>query len=296
MQIGLVVDERGRRLDELIAEARTAAEAGLSAFWMGQHYDWDPLLALNVIGREVPGIGLATGIVPTYPQHPLALASQTLSVQAATGNRFTLGVGLSHKPVIEGRFGYSYERPARHLREYLSALIPLLRGEAVTYQGETLTANGAVSVAGAEAPPVLVSALGPVMLRVAGELADGTITNWAGPKALSEHIVPAITKAAAGRPEPRVVSMVMVSVTDDEAAVRSWVAENFGLSATLASYRAMLDREGANGVEDVIIAGDEQSVGKALRRQIDAGATEFGVVALGSPAERLRTIEFLATL
>jgi alkanesulfonate monooxygenase SsuD/methylene tetrahydromethanopterin reductase-like flavin-dependent oxidoreductase (luciferase family) len=159
-----------------------------------------------------------------------------------------------------------------------------------------LTANGAVAVAGAQPPKLLVSALGSLTLRIAGELTDGTITNWAGPATLADHVVPTITRAAAGRPRPQIVAMVMVCVTDDEAGIRRWVADKFGLAGQLVSYRAMLDREGVNGVEDMVLAGDERSVERQLRRQVDAGVTEFAAVPLGSAAERKRTIDVLADL
>ncbi|HVT70018.1 MAG TPA: TIGR03564 family F420-dependent LLM class oxidoreductase [Trebonia sp.] len=298
MRIGIAIDERGYTLGQVVDAARAAADAGIRAFWMGQHADWDPLVALALAGREVPGIGVGTAIALTYPRHPLTLASGALSVQAATGNRFTLGVGLSHQPVIEDQYGYSYQRPARHLREYLSALGPLLRGETVEYQGETLRAKGVTAVAGAEPPSLLVAALGPALLRLAGGLADGTIINWAGPKVLDEHVVPTISAAAqaAGRPAPRVLARVMVSVTRDADGVRDWVAEHFGLAATLASYRAMLDRGGAAGVADTVVAGDASAVEAELQRMTDAGATEFVVLPTGSGEERARTIELLGSL
>jgi F420-dependent oxidoreductase-like protein len=298
MHIGIGIDERGQTLGQVHDAARAAARAGVEMFWMGQHADWDPLLALALVSREVPDIGVGTAIALTYPRHPLTLAAQALSVQAASGNRFTLGVGLSHQPIIEGQYGYSFKRPARHLREYLSVLGPLLCGESVDYRGETLRANGAVGVAGASPPAVLVAALGPVMLRIAGELADGTITNWAGPKSLAEHVVPTIGAAAraAGRPAPRVLAMVMVSVTSDPVGVRDWVASHFGLAGHLASYRGMLDREGAAGVADMVIAGDATVVEAEFQRMVDAGATEFVASPVGSDDERARTIEVLGSL
>jgi F420-dependent oxidoreductase-like protein len=296
--IGIGIDERGRTLSQILDEAQAASDAGIETFWMGQHADWDPLVALALVGREVPGIGVGTAIALTYPRHPLTLAGAALSLQAASGNRFTLGVGLSHQPIIEGQYGYSYRRPARHLREYLSALGPLLRGETIDYRGETLRANGGVAVTGARPPALLVSALGPVTLRIAGELADGTITNWAGPKSLAEHVVPTITAAAeaAGRPAPRILAMVMVSVTDDPVGVKNRVAEHFGLAGSLAGYRAMLDREGAGGVADMVIAGDATAVETSLRRMVDAGAGEFVVAPVGSDSERARTVEALGEL
>jgi hypothetical protein len=175
----------------------------------------------------VPGIEVGTAVVQTYPKHPLALAGQALTARAISGNAFTLGLGPSHREIIEGTFGLDYDRPARHVREYLSALMPLLRGEAVDYLGATLSVTGQITVPGATPPPVLLSALGPVMLRIAGELADGTVTVWTGPRAVAEHIVPRITEAArtAGRPAPRVVASAMVAITNDPGKVRRRIAE-----------------------------------------------------------------------
>lgn len=298
MKIGLLIDERGLTLQQITAAAATAAEAGLAGFWMGQHYDWDPLTALVAAAQAAPGIELASAIIPTYPVHPVVLASQALSAQAVSGNRITLGLGVSHQVIIEGTFGIPYERPAKHLRDYLTALIPLLRGETVAFQGETLTANGSVRVPGAEPPALLLSALGPLMLKLAGEMTDGTITNWAGAATLENFVAPTINKAAAdaGRPAPRVIAGVMVSVTADEAGVRAGIAETFGLAASLPAYRGMLDREGAAGVEDVAIVGDESSVERQLRRQLDAGATEFIAVPMGNAQDRARTLAVLSAI
>jgi F420-dependent oxidoreductase-like protein len=189
-RIGLFVDEMGPSLDAVVDQARAAADAGFAGVWVGQRTGRDALTTLAVAGSQVPGVELGTGVVPTYPRHPLALAAQALTVQEAVGGRVTLGVGVSHRPIVEDQFGYSFDRPARHLREYLSALVPLLRGENVTYRGETITAVGAVDLAGVAPPSVLVGALGPAMLLVTGELADGTITTWATAAGLADHVVP----------------------------------------------------------------------------------------------------------
>ncbi|MFI7450067.1 TIGR03564 family F420-dependent LLM class oxidoreductase [Nonomuraea sp. NPDC049714] len=295
MRIGLVVDEMGPSLETVIDQSQAAAEAGFAGVWLAQRTGRDALTTLAVAGRQVPGIELGTAVVPTYPRHPLALAAQALTVQEAVGNRLTLGVGVSHQFIIEDQYGYSFDRPARHLREYLSALAPLLRGESVSYQGETLKAVGAVDVAAATPPSVLVGALGPAMLRVAGELADGTITTWATAASLADHVVPAITKAAGGR-TPRVVASTIVCVTSDEDERRAWVAENFGMVGQVPVYRAMLDRGHAAGPEDTVVIGDEAGVERQLRRLFDAGATELVVVLLGSDEEQARTTALLADL
>ena len=298
MRIGIGIDDRGMTLDEVTGWARATAEAGLSGFWLGEMDAWDPLTALAVSARDAPGIELGTSVTLTYPRHPLTLAAHALTARAATGNRLLLGIGPSHALLIEGQYGYAYDRPARHVREYLMALVPLLRGEEVAYTGETLRAAGSVVAPGATAPPLLLAALGPVMLRLAGEHADGTVLAWAGPAAIEGHVVPSIARAAAaaGRAAPRVQAMPPVVVTGDPDGARRRIAEEFGMAATMPSYRAILDRGGAAGVTDVVAVGDEAAVERELRRYGDAGATDLTAMLVGEPAERRRTIELLAAL
>ncbi|WP_035855759.1 TIGR03564 family F420-dependent LLM class oxidoreductase [Cryptosporangium arvum] len=295
MYIGLALNDFGLSLPEVAEQARAAAKVGLSGVWLSQLAGRDALTTVALAGHDVPGIELGTAVVPTYPRHPLTLAAQALTVQEAVGGRLTLGVGVSHRPIVEGQFGYSFDRSARHLREYLSALVPLLHGESVEVRGETLTAVGAVGVPLAAAPSVLVGALGPAMLRVAGELTDGTVVTWATPAALSDYVVPEISKAAGAR-TPRVVTAVPVGLTSHPEELRGWAAENFAMVAQLPSYRAILDRGGAAGPQDTVVAGDETTVERELRRHLDAGATDIVAILLGSGADRTRTIEFLAAL
>lgn len=300
MRIGLIVgDTRGpSTLEHLTGQVRAAADAGFGTAWAAQAFGWDALTALAVAGAAVPGIGLGTAVVPIPQRHPLVLAGQALSVQAATGGRLTLGVGAGVAMMVQGMFGLPADRPARRMREYLSVLRPLLRGESVTHRGETLTAVGSVTVPGAEPPPVLVAALGPAMLRLAGELADGTVTWMTGARTLGDHIVPSITKAAetAGRPIPQVVAGLIVCVTNGEAAVRERIAEQYALAGQVPEYRAVLDREGAAGPQDVVIVGDEDDVARDVRRLADAGVTEFIASPFGSVEEQDRTIGVLADL
>jgi F420-dependent oxidoreductase-like protein len=296
MRIGLVVNELGIPLGTVLDRIREAAEAGFAGIWQGQRPGWDVLTMLAVAARTAPGLELGTAIVPGPPRHPLVMAAQALTVQAAAGNRLTLGLGISHRHVIESQFGLPYDRPALRMREYLTALLPLLRGETVAYEGETLTVNGSIEAPGAEPPSVMIAALGPAMLRVAGELTDGTITVWATPAALDRHIVPAIGKAAAvaGRPSPRVASSTPIAVTNDPDARRAWVAENFHMAGSLPAYRAIMDRGNAAGPEDTVIVGDETAVGRQIQRLADAGATDLIAVPFGPEEEQARTVAFLA--
>ena len=239
---------------------------------------------------DVPDIRLGTAVVPTYPRHPMALAQQALTVNQVAGGRLDLGIGLSHKPVVEGMWGLPFERPVRHMRDYLEILGPLLRGDAVSHTGELVTGRGALGVR-AEAPPVYVAALGAQMLKVAGRLADGTVTWMTGPVTVGELTAPTIREAAAeaGRPEPKVISAVPVCLTDDVATARARTAEELVVYGQLPSYRAMLDREGLGGPEDIALIGDRDLIEAGLRRFIDAGATTVVANPVGSREERAAT-------
>ena len=286
-------------LDQLVDEARAAESQGFAGFWVSQIFGHDALTALAVIGREVPRIELGTGVVPTYPRHPMMLAQQALTVNAAASGRFALGIGLSHKLVVEDMWGLSYDKPVRHLREYLTVLMPLLDGSNVAFDGEEFQVHAGVSALGIPRPAVLVAALGEQMLRVTGTLADGTVTWCTGPETLRTHIVPTLKAAAeaAGRPAPRVVTALPVCVTDDKAAAVARAAELFQVYGFLPSYRAMLDKEGAAGPQDVAIVGGEAEVGDRIRALADVGVTDFTAAEFGGdPDEVARTRDLLKTL
>lgn len=297
MRIGLLIDEpQGQDvLGRLRGRITRAADDGFSSAWMSNIFGLDALTALAVAGSQVPGIELGTGVVPTYPRHPAALAQQALTANAALDGRLALGIGLSHQVVIEGVYGYSFDRPARHMREYLSVLVPLVRGEPVAFEGETLKAQLGLTTPGTGDMPVLIAALAPRMLKLAGELADGTVLWMTGPKTVAEHVVPAVTEAAraAGRPAPRIVCTLPICVTGDVEAARARAGEVFEIYGQLPSYRAMLDREGAAGPADVAIVGDEDAVAAQIESLAQAGVTDF--VAAEYTSDR-RTREFLRTL
>ena len=250
---------------------------GFDGIWFGQIFGPDALTVLALAGQKTSRIELGTSVVPTYPRHPHVLAQQALTVQAATNGRFSLGIGLSHAPVVEGMWGLKYDRPAVHMREYLSVLLPLINEGRVSFSGDLFRVSATVQVPVPKAPPVLIAALAPVMLRMAGEMTDGTITWMAGPKALETHIVPRITKAAkeAGRPAPRVVAGLPVAVTDDPAGARERAARSFQIYGTLPNYQRVLNIEGVGGPADVAVVGNESEVEKQLRNIASAGATDF---------------------
>jgi F420-dependent oxidoreductase-like protein len=297
MRLGVMFDN-GKPIDDVVDQVRQLRDLGFDAAWSSQIFGADALTLLAVVGREVPDITLGTAVVPTYPRHPMMLAAQALTVQAAIGGRLALGIGLSHQMVIEGMFGYSFEKPARHMREYLSALLPLLQEGRVQFKGETLAATGQIQVPGSTPPVVLVAALAPQMLRLAGERTDGTITWMTGPKTIADHIVPSLTKAAsnAGRMAPRVVVGLPVCVDADADGARSIASRSFQIYGQLPSYRAMLDREGAEGPADVAIVGDEDAVARQITALADGGATDLVAAPFGSADQRERTLKLLASL
>lgn len=299
MRIGLMLNV-SPPIGEVIDQVQQAASGDFASVWASQIFGYDALTLLAVVGREVPRIELGTAVVPTFPRHPVMLASQALTVQAATEGRLVLGIGLSHQVVVEGVFGHSFDHPARHMDDYLSVLMPLLRGETVSHQGATLRATtpGPLDIKEVTPPTVLVAALGPVMLGLAGRLADGTVTWMVGPKTLERHIVPSITKAAsaAGRPSPRVAVGLPVCVTDDVASARERADRSFGRYGDLPSYRAMLDREGAAGPAEVAVVGNQAAVGRQVRSLADGGATDFIGAPFGSADQRRRTLEVLGAL
>ena len=254
-----------------------AEEDGFDSIWFGQIFGPDVLTVLALAGQKTSRIELGTSVVPTYPRHPHVLAQQALTVQAATSGRFNLGIGLSHAPVVESMWGLKYDRPAVHMREYLSVLLPLINEGRASFSGESFRVNVTVQVSVPKPPPVLIAALAPVMLRLAGERTDGTITWMAGPKTLETHIVPRINKAAkdAGKPAPRVVAGLPIAVTDDAAGARERAARSFQIYGTLPNYQRVLNIEGAPGPADVAVVGNESEVERQLRSIASAGATDF---------------------
>ncbi len=283
----------------VVEHARQAAEQGFHSYWLAQGGALEALTLISLAAESAPDIEFGTAVVPTYPRHPASLAGQAMTAQLATGGRFVLGIGLSHKPVIEGSYGLSFDRPIRHMKEYLSILLPLIREGKVSYAGETLRASAELSLPGTEPCPVLVAALGPQMLRLAGSRADGTILWMVGPKTVREHIAPRIIEAAsrAGRPPPRIVASLPVCVSDDLAATRERATRAFALYGQLPSYRAMLDREGVENPVDACVLGSADQVRDHLVSFVEAGATEFAAVEFcRTDGERENTRALLRSL
>ena len=284
-------------VDKLVDEVKLVKEQGFTTYVTPQIFGLDALTALAVAGHHVPGMRLGTGVVPTYRQHPMMMAQQALTVNQAIGGGLMLGIGLSHQVVVEGMWGLSYEKPLRHMREYLAALMPLLNGEQVRAEGETVIARGGLEIQTSR-PEVVLAALGPKMLELAGREADGTLTWMVGPRTLESHIVPTISEAAsaADRPAPQVLVSLPVCLTDDPDTARTAAAKEFAIYGQLPSYRAMLDREGAAGPEDVAIIGTAAEITERIEALQSVGTTSFAANAYGSPEEKQATRELMISL
>jgi 5,10-methylenetetrahydromethanopterin reductase len=278
-------------------EAVWAERAGFESFWVSQVFGVDPIVALAALGDQVPGFAeLGTSVVPLPGRHPLALAAQALTAQSAVGGRFTLGVGASHQIVSEGFYGEPYARAFTRTSEFLDALVPLLAGQPSDLDGERVFAKGWLTI---EAEPVglLVAALGPRMLELAGRMADGTSLGSCGPRTIAEHIVPTIAAAAerADRPPPRVVALVAVCITDDVAGLRARGRAESALYDSFPSYRAVLDFEGVESGADLTLAGTPEEVLEGLARYAEAGATDLRLaISSRTDEEREATKAFLS--
>lgn len=288
---------------DVVEQVKQAAVAGFPAAW-SVHFTRgiDALSVLAVAGAQTTGIDLGVGIVPSYPRHPMALAGQAATTQQLSGGRLTLGVGVSHRPVIEGLLGLRYESPAQHMREYLSVLVPLLTEGHVTFIGSYYRVDGGFVIPGTTRVSVVVGALAPRMVRAAGELADGVVTWLAGLRTLENDIVPGVRAAAAdnGRPEPRVVAALAVAVCDDRAAGVAQAEQVFARYGGLENYQRLLQLEGVTSPGQLAVVGTEAEVVAQLRRYADVGATEVWatVFPVGSDPDGsvLRTRNLLARL
>jgi 5,10-methylenetetrahydromethanopterin reductase len=282
-------------VDDAVARARRARDAGFGTLWYPQVAGFDALVTLAVVAREVPDLRVATGVVPIQGRHPLPLALAALTVADAAGpGRFTLGLGVTHPALSEGWFGVPYRGIVDVCAETLTALEGLLSGERrADLDGEHLSVHAATSLT-TEAPGVLLAALGPRMVDLAGARTDGTLTWMTGPVGVG-RIAPRLQAAAAavGRPAPRVAVGIPVCVTDDAAAARTRLEPLMERSATMPSYRRQVDGEGVDSPVDLVVLGDEDEVVAHLDRFVEAGMTELCVNAVGAPAEKERTAAFL---
>jgi F420-dependent oxidoreductase-like protein len=305
MRIGLTGG--GSTLNKIVAQAQRVEEQGFTSLWYASNVAGDPLAAMAIAGRETARIELGTAVLQTYPCHPLLQANRAMATADAMGRPgFVLGLGPSHEPLIRDVYGLSYDHPGRNTEEYLTIVTTRLRGEQVDFSGRDWSAHTAGPMPSPTQPvPVLLSALSPRLLRIAGEIADGTVLWMASAEAIERHIAPRVIAAArgVGRPAPRIVGGLPVAVHDDEAEARSAIAATAGVYGGMRNYQRIIDIGGGVTPADVAIVGDERAVRGQLQGLIDAGATDIWAqpVAVGQDkthrADSLRrTIDALREL
>lgn len=304
MRIGLT--GLGDTVDKVVRQAERAEADGFTSLWYTGAVAGDPLIAMAIAGRATERIELGTAILQTYSCHPTLMATRAASVAAAIGGagRFTLGIGPSHKPFIEGILGMPYDHPGRYTEEFTRIVVDLLSGQSVGFQGEDFTVNAPPAPLPEDIThvPVLVAALGSRLLRVAGEFAHGTIPWLGNARAIEKHVAPRITAAAkaAGRPEPRIVTGLPVAVHDDEDEARETIERLFGAYNTMPNYQRLLAHGEAERVADVAIVGNEDTVVESIEAMFRAGATDFWAapVAVGDDksASRARARALLTEL
>lgn len=314
MRIGMMVGSdkerpRSERLAGLIDDGVGAEAAGFSSFWFPQVPGYlDAMTAMALLGRATSTIELGTAVVPIQTRHPMIMAQQAVTTQVACGGRFTLGMGPSHDWIIDGQLGISYDRPVSLVRNYLDVLLAAFSGPGpVEVENANFRVRSPMDVAEAQPMPILLAALGPTMLRIAGERADGTILWMADERAIGEHVAPRITEAArsAGRAAPRIVAGVPVALCSDHEIddARALASEVLGHAHFSPNYVRLLEHGDAEDVGDTMAAGSESTVLNRLQRYRDAGVTDLAarVVPVGGDAEArrasgIRTREFLASI
>jgi F420-dependent oxidoreductase-like protein len=274
----------GAPLGQLVDHAAAAEAEGFSSYWLAQLGYPDALTVIATMGAATSTIELGTAVIPTWSRHPLMLAAQALTTQEVIGPRLALGIGLAHKITVEGTLKIPFATPAKHMDEYLRVLLPVLRDRKVTSLGDIWSADTA-GIGGAPSdasPTVMLAAMGPRMLELAGARTDGTILWLSGPKAIAERIKPSLEEAAAeaGRPSPRIVASVPVCVTSKPDDVKGVVASALAGYNDLPSYRGVMDAEGAGGPADVSLIGTADEVRAGLTAFAQAGATDFAAVEL----------------
>jgi F420-dependent oxidoreductase-like protein len=313
MRIGLQVSaDRGRyatKVEKLQADARWADEAGLDTIWTPQIPDEiDVMTAVTLLGTATSRLEIGTSIVPLQPRHPVVLAQQALSNQAVCQGRFTLGLGVSHHWIIKEMMGLPYERQALTMRCYLDVLDQALAGPGIVeVKNELFDIHQPLDITDLTPTPVLIAALGPVMLKLAGERTSGTVLWLADERTIASHVVPSISKAAeeAGRPAPRIMAGVPVCLCRDDEVEAAIERTNRTLSEVVASpnYMRLMEHGDAQSIGDVLICGSEAAMEQRLRRFAEAGVTDLNcrIVALGEGREAVkasaeRTREFLASV
>ncbi len=295
----------------MLEAIRHADSAGVPAVWLTTGAGPDALTVFAAAAAATKQIRMGTAIVPTFPRHPVVVAQQVADIAQIAPGRFTLGVGPSHAPVMEGRYGIPYVKPLEHVREFVTITKGLLKGEPVDFDGARYKVHAKLSY-GADVP-VIVSALRARSFELAGEIADGAVTWLCPAQYIRDIAVPAMDRGAAraGRKRPRIVAHAFLALTTDAAALQRGVQESLAHYPTLTNYQEMFvaaglteAREGKwthRMVDAAVIHGNEATCAK----QVDAflalaGADEMILSVMATEADRAanvrRTLDWIGKL
>ena len=274
-----------RSLDAIV----DAERRGFHGVWIPSITGFDPVVVAALAGSRTERILVGTSVVPTFPRHPVAMAQEAQTANIALGGRFRLGIGTSHVPVIENMYGIPFEKPIRHMREYVEVVKALVRDGSVAHQGELYRVTMGLDLPEGRGFPVMISVLSEQMSRLAGRVADGAIT-WLAPASyIASTVVPLVKEGAeqAGRPAPPVVAQVPATCSTDPDDVRKVVRRLFAVYPHLPFYNTMMQKAGLPGAADalgsgwsdelidaVIPYGDEAALADRVQEYLDAGADE----------------------
>ena len=278
-----------KTLDESVARAKAAERLGFESVWTTQMPDArDAALVLAAYAGQTQHVKLGTGVLPIYTRHPTAMAQMAASLDELSGGRFILGLGISHKVTVEGMWGLRLENPVDAMREYLTIVRSTLRDGGCGFEGRYFTGRVAYSGPRRADLPIMISALNPRMLELAGEIADGIVLYMCTPAYVREHIVPAVR---AGREKVgktlagfEIVAAVPVSLTSDRSRAHDVFRKTVARYAALPYYRKMMDASGLkeeleqDRVDEHVLdqlagVGDVDRVRGAVARYRESGVT-----------------------
>jgi len=286
-----------RTLDESIARAKAAERIGCESVWTTQLPDArDAALVLAAYAAATEHIQLGTGVLPIYTRHPTAMAQMAASLDELSHGRFILGIGISHKVTVEGMWGIQLDRPVEAMREYVSIVRSLLSQGSVSFEGRHFTARASYSAPRRPDLRVMVSALNPRMLELAGELADGVVLWMCTPDYVRDQVVPAVMrgceKADRSFADFEIVAAVPACLTTNRAAALDVFRKTVTRYAGLPYYRKMMDASGLgpdleadpigeHALDELAGIGDAERVREIVRRYRAAGVTVPGVGPFG---------------
>jgi alkanesulfonate monooxygenase SsuD/methylene tetrahydromethanopterin reductase-like flavin-dependent oxidoreductase (luciferase family) len=276
----------GRSLESALSRVKLADELGYEAVYMTQTAGRDALTVITAYALATQRIRVGTGVVPIYTRTPATMAQTAVTIDELSGGRLNLGLGVSHRPVVEGWYGQTIDKPVREMKEYAAIVRAIASGEAPP-AGEKWRTG--LQLSGVDPRPDLklyVAALSPGMLRAAGEIADGVILWLCNPDYIERVVVPEVTtgRERAGKPlEGFDIVAAVPSATEDPAAAYDTMRGELLVYFGLPFYRAAIERSGFG--DDIAAfdaaAGDVDAMRAAISDRFLSVLTAVGDVPAG---------------